>query len=362
MEQVLATLKSSVGAFLKWWLTALAGMIPARISGMFRGGTGAAVIDLSGPDIVVSQRSGRTAHEIGRMTPRPDDRAGETAEVSRLVREATQSGYDIRLRLPADEALRKSIGLPIAAEEDLRQVLAFEMDRQTPFTAEQVYFDFSIRGRDAEAGRMDVELVAVPRRVVDQAVARAAAWGATPNIVDIGGGDSDDDWSLNLLPERELQRNGRGDRLTAALAVIAALLLLAVVYVPLEQQSAALAYQRAALDKVKEDAEAAIRLRQDIERLFAESDFLAKHKRESVKAVFILEEMTRILPDDTWLQRFQINDHEVRISGFSPSASKLVGLIEKSAFFERARFRSPVTQDQRTGMERFNLTADIPGP
>ena len=72
--------------------------------------------------------------------------------------------------------MHKTLDLPLAAAENLREVLTFEMDRQTPFTADQVYFDYQIVQRDNTNGRISVEMTAVHRADVDTAIQRAAAW------------------------------------------------------------------------------------------------------------------------------------------------------------------------------------------
>ena len=38
--------------------------------------------------------------------------------------------------------------MPAATEENLPQVLSFEMDRLTPFRSDEVYFDHRVVGRD----------------------------------------------------------------------------------------------------------------------------------------------------------------------------------------------------------------------
>ncbi len=44
------------------------------------------------------------------------------------------------LRLTGQEAIQKELALPAAVKENLSQVVAYELDRYTPFKAEQVYF------------------------------------------------------------------------------------------------------------------------------------------------------------------------------------------------------------------------------
>ena len=48
--------------------------------------------------------------------------------------------------LPPDQVLRKTINLPAAVEDNLAQVLAYDLDRHTPFKPEEVCFDARIVG------------------------------------------------------------------------------------------------------------------------------------------------------------------------------------------------------------------------
>ncbi|MFK5948781.1 MAG: fimbrial assembly protein, partial [Methylococcales bacterium] len=49
------------------------------------------------------------------------------------------------------------------------------------------------------------------------------------------------------------------------------------------------------------------------------------------------------------------------IQGQSPTASALISVIEASVLFSNARFVSPLTQDKKTGMERFQISMDVNG-
>jgi len=199
--------------------------------------------------------------------------------------------------------------------------------------------------------------------VMDERCERAAAWGVVPDVVDIGGedgGGEDASEGINLLPADDGVNGGRRvGGLSLFLAAVAVALIAVAVYLPLEAQQREMQAFSAALAKAKAEAGAAMDLRREIDRLVEESQFLVTRKQKSVKATEVLDELTRILPDGTWLRQFKIKDRELRISGFSQAASNLIGLIEQSALFANARFTSPVTQDRREGLERFNIAADL---
>ena len=48
---------------------------------------------------------------------------------------------NIFIALPRDTALIRFINLPIAVEENLRKSIEYELDRHTPFSSDEAYFD-----------------------------------------------------------------------------------------------------------------------------------------------------------------------------------------------------------------------------
>ena len=80
--------------------------------------------------------------------------------------------------------------------------------------------------------------------------------------------------------------------------------------------------------------------------------------QELLKYIDALEELSRVIPDGTWLNGLQFNNRRIIIQGQSPSASSLIQRIEASAFFQNVSFVSPVTKDTANGLERFQIAAD----
>ena len=83
-------------------------------------------------------------------------------------------------------------------------------------------------------------------------------------------------------------------------------------------------------------------------------------RKKSTRLVLeLIDELTRLLPDDTWITRLEMNGSEVHIQGQSPAAAALIPLLESSDSLQNARFRSPVTQQPLSDTERFHLSAEI---
>lgn len=74
---------------------------------------------------------------------------------------------NIFIALPRDAALIQTISLPIAVEENLRKSLEYEMDHHTPFSPEEIYFDYHVLRRMPESGRLYLMLITVKKELVD---------------------------------------------------------------------------------------------------------------------------------------------------------------------------------------------------
>lgn len=361
MKAFLEQIATMISGFFRWWGGELAQLVPPRLRDVLRSKAGLLILDLSGSEITVTVQGTRSSREIGRIAQAPTDAVGQASTIIGFVRKAPGDNA-IVLRLPAESALHKTLNLPLAAAENLREVLAFEMDRHTPFTAEQVYFDFAVTSRHGDTQRMEVDLVTVPRHVVNEGLVRAAGWGVTPDVVDIGGAGFPSGGQINLLPDEDRQPEQKGvGRLSVFFAVIAVLLAFTAFKIPFDQRQRTAEDLHAAVALAKAEAGTTLELSKEVERLAASNRFLVEAKRNAPKVTEVIETLTRLLPDDTYLRQFKLKNREVRLSGHSAAASNLVGIIEDSPLFEKARFRSPVTQDARLGLERFNLSAEIPG-
>jgi general secretion pathway protein L len=260
------------------------------------------------------------------------------------------------LRFPTRQALIRTVSLPLAAEKNLRQVAGFEMDRLTPFTASQVYYNVIVLERQSEQRRLRVELTALPRTVVDPVLAQLRQRELSPDVLDVIGGRP----GLNLLPPEQRVRRGLwGQRLRAAVIGVSLLLVAAAAILPIWQQRQILLETMAKVSQLQQTANQTLSLRDQLDQALEASRLLTQKKQAFPPRVDLLLELTLILPDDTSVERLQINGDNLQIIGQSARASALVGIVESSGLFGGASFVSPVTTDPRTGRERFVISARI---
>jgi general secretion pathway protein L len=92
---------------------------------------------------------------------------------------------------------------------------------------------------------------------------------------------------------------------------------------------------------------------------------LVDRKRTNPAALQVLDEVTRLLPDDTWVQTFELKSdaktpskpRELQIQGETNSSGKMIGLLEGSKFLTQAAWKSPLVTGQPGVGERFHLAA-----
>ena len=289
---------------------------------------------------------------------RPD--ADQRDAVVRIVRGARARFAEVVVKMPRDKVLRRLVDLPAAAAENLREVLGFEMDRHTPFKTDEVYFDYRLEGSDPDRKRIEVDLVVVPRAVADQVVQLATSWGLAPDRLAVDGEAAGAARPFNLLPaDAARARTGLGRHLVLALLVVALLLSAAALYLPLERERKLLAATESELAVVKGEAIAADNLKSQIEEILQRGSFVVERKRGEHGAIELLDEITRLVPDHTWVLKFGFRGERLTLSGYSAKPSSLIGLFEESAMLTGVRFSSPVTMDQKIGLERFNLEATV---
>ena len=352
----------AIGAFFAWWGGELAALIPWRARRRQGRRAPAATIELAADAVRVLISRDRQESEIGRVALGGGDKlAARAAAVVPLLAKARARRSGAALRLAPELALRKSLDLPIAAEENLREVLAFELDRHTPFKAEEAYFDFRVVRRDRDAQRLGVELAVAPRRLIDDALRAAEGWGVTVGAIGIAGDAPGAAAPFDLMPAPE-SASGQGRRvLVPVLAVCAAALAAVVVYLPLERERVLAEELQRRVAAARADADAAVAMREEIDHLKQGALFLIERKRQAILTVKVLDDLTRLIPDTSWVFQFQVVAGEITMAGYSASASGLIPLLEEAPEFAGAQFRSPVTQDPREGLERFQISVGVAG-
>lgn len=264
------------------------------------------------------------------------------------------------MELPPAQILRRRIELPLVALENLREVVGFEIDRYTPFRADEVAYDARVASVDSQAQRARVELLVAPRSLLEGAMDLATRLGFVPDRISVAEGADEGPMPINLLPPVDSSAGSRLiAKLSVGLAAIALGLVATAAWLPLERKHQELAFYEERLGKARAAAAEATALRDRMMQSLARSRFLVERRKATPLVVSLLKEATDRLNDQTWVVKLHLTGQEVTLSGYSTAASPLIANLEESDLFEAVRFGSPVTTDSRIGRERFNLIAKV---
>ncbi len=86
---------------------------------------------------------------------------------------------------------------------------------------------------------------------------------------------------------------------------------------------------------------------------------LEQRKQTKPSSVIVLEALSRVLPDHTYVTEFRIDGDKVQVVGVTHDAPALIELIEKSPHFAHATFFAPTTRGPGDAGERFHIEAHI---
>ena len=273
-----------------------------------------------------------------------------------------QSGTAARwLLLDEQQVLRRELSLPIAAEQRLREVMAFEIDRQTPFAAGQVSFEARVLGRDIAGKILRAELVVVPTTVLDAALA-----GLGPLATGLTGVDvltaNGQPLGVNLLPAAKRgQRGDRQKRLHLLLLAVFAVALLSSMLLNLSNRRAALVDLQSRVDATNVQVRAVRKLRNQLQRSVTAANFLAGRRAQQPTMLELLNDLTKRIPDNTSLEKLSVNDGHITLIGQSKQAPALVGLLQASPLIRSPALVGAVQTDPNTNLDRFTLTAILVG-
>jgi len=249
-----SALDTRIRQFLRWWGGELRGCLPRPLAQLLFPAPSRIEMTIAPGRIALVHHSGRHSRLLCECRPDPGRAEALTAELAAGLGRVKPE--EVVLRLPREQVLEPEVEVPSVAAGALAEVLAQEMDRKTPFSAADVYFDFRVIRSDPAEDRLHVRMRVARRSDVAGAVRLARAIGLAPSRVDAA--DRPDE-GYNLLPEAERARRSRlMPRLIGAAAVLTAALGAGAVYVTFDQAETELALIEAEVAHQRERTSASI--------------------------------------------------------------------------------------------------------
>ncbi|MFG1479812.1 PilN domain-containing protein [Xanthobacter sp. V4C-4] len=288
--------------------------------------------------------------------------ADRTAGLPRVVA-ARLKDQPLDLHLDGGRVLVRALDLPGGAVPFLDGIVRTQIDRLTPWSPDAALYGWTPPEAIADE-RIRLKVAATPRAPLAPVMARLRGLGVGAIFVTATVATDDGPATIRLLDQAAGVASGRARVRAVLLGLLATVVVLATGVLAVSEFVGR--DLDAQLEETEQNIAAARRL------LLAARDgpgggspaerVLERRKREVPAAVLVLESLSKVLPDDTYVTDLQLDTDKVRIAGVSGAPADLVRLMEQSGDFTEATFVAPTTPMAGGHGERFDIEARIVPP
>ena len=270
----------------------------------------------------------------------------------------TLHGAQVGLLLQPNRFMVRVLELPRRASDFLDGIVRAQIDRLTPWSAANAAFGWH-PSTLASSERIVVTIAATSRTSIASFIDAVAALGA--DLITVSAALQEplpDAAAIEICEQKVAQQAGlrriRRVLITfltaagavAALSVAANNVVGGMIETRRDEVTSRISERRAALQQGHDLASDAV-----LE--------LERRKHATPSSAIIIEALSRILPDDTYLTELRIVGDKLQIVGISRDAPSLIRLIEQTHHFSHAAFFAPTTRSPAETGEHFSIEAHI---
>ncbi|WP_226858619.1 PilN domain-containing protein [Diaphorobacter aerolatus] len=275
--------------------------------------------------------------------------------------ESAQNASDFAaVLLPENLLLRKRLTMPLLDSDKMVQALALEAANSNPFASSALVWGYAIDpdGAANAAGVVNVEMALASRSRVEQYLSTQAgvATGSEPEV-----------WAL--LPQRtdaampmpgfgEARRARSGKRYWTTVGILSGLALalcVAMAITPYLQMRARAMQANVAYAALDKAAGPQVGKREGLVKIEDQVKALADIIGHRLDTLQVVQALTKALPDDTVLQRLQIEGRKVMIGGQASDSASLMQKLGSMPEIKEVRAPSPAVRQPGMVKETFQI-------
>jgi len=267
-------------------------------------------------------------------------------------------GSQIELVLLPSRFLFRPLELPKRAAEYLEGIVRSQIDRLTPWAANEAVYSWT-PPVDAANERIHLMIAATARAMVAPYLQAIATLGSSSIAVTTVSLNSDS----NAVPIKIYEQRISAVDTARIRSILVAVFLISGLSATISIGVSAViadnlgSEQQELLRKISA-RRAAMRNVSDLSGGSA-LQALERRKQTTPSSVIVLEALSTLLPDDTYVTEFRVDGEKLQIVGITSDAPSLIRLIERSPHFKRATFFAPTTRSPGETRDRFHIEANI---
>jgi general secretion pathway protein L len=235
--------------------------------------------------------------------------------------------------LPARMALVRSLWLPLAAIRRLHDIAAFEVDRQTPFSAANAHFAAAPSNPIRRKGDLfEAQLAVVPNHIVESALEIART--SVPRLmgIDVAGVDGRP-LGVNLLPVRErYQSPTKWRRWNGALIAICVIATFGILFSVMQARERALVDLERRFQPLQAQAEETRRREHQLGQIRTLST--GRSSESEPLALDLLSELSKRLPQGSHLLHTHLEGGVLSLRGRTKNLSGVLQGLGRSRLWD----------------------------
>ena len=287
-------------------------------------------------------------------------------EISEDVRRAAHNNFVV-LEFPSDKVFVRRITVPAQARKFLAGVIRNQIERLSPWPANDVVYGFAAEADAGDAAAVEVRVLMAARSDVDAARHDLAALGLSVDRVVARNSDSEavDEVAGSVTLWSRLADTSRdnvgsvtrkiGFGIAASVVTSIALSLWALASAAsIRDESEAMAARSKVLQRQVQTGRTAASMASmpPAERAWAS-------KEMSTSSVIVMEALSRALPESAYVTDIRLEKESLRIVWLADDAPGLLAPLEKSKHMTEVRFFAPMARGPDGKRFRFSIEARV---
>jgi general secretion pathway protein L len=278
-----------------------------------------------------------------------------------IISDALKSKEAIVISICSDLCFVNNIEVPMKAMSKIQSIIELEILKSTPFKLDQVYLAWESQNVQVVSGHAIVTFYLIRRNLVERF--KTQTIGQSPRITAIvirkqNGAAVLSAATLGGSPYNQ-KSFGRWRKAMISSAAILVLSMFGFCFSIVNFHKNELAFVENNISSISKEAGV---VRQFIDTLnaknFATKALVAKSSKLNSRAN-VIEELSKTLPDNTYLEGINVSANAVVIDGVSENPEILLSLLEASPTFQDVSFNTPSFRNQGDQKSRFSIKFNL---
>ncbi len=248
-----------------------------------------------------------------------------------------------------DDVLLRQLHLPPLSERDIAAAVAMDVHTASPFNASETLYGYSTLRQPN--GQIHIEIAITRRSQVER------LQSTHPTLALFARGSS------RAIPLHDNTPHPQSAWYRSPLTLGLLALLLALVFAwiisPLVLLRAEAIAHESALSKLNTHAAPLMNKREELNTLQQHLENAFTFDQQHPDPLNLLEQLSRELPDNTWITQLNLHKDQLTLEGSSDNAVAIVSLLEKITELQEVRLGASINRDPRNGRENFQILARI---